>query len=197
MRIKSVKSSRKEWKCGSCGSTIHVGEPYKWAKGRYTGKKVRCKNCRFRQSDLVTSDKLARIFSAQETIEDLHELDFEPYLVTPDEDGQAIEAGEIEAHEVEYDFEAIVEAIKELIQQAADEAREVGEEYQESYDNMPDSLQETEQADEIQEKADACEQFASDLEEYIESAFGLVPSTMDDVEALIAGANEIELDGVF
>lgn len=42
----TVKACRKSpGECGACGNVIEIGQPYKWAKGRYTAKKIRCEKC--------------------------------------------------------------------------------------------------------------------------------------------------------
>ena len=61
-----------------------------------------------------------------------------------------------------------VEEISEALQGVADTAREVGEEYQEGIDNMPEGLQEGHVAEEMREKIDALEEFASTLESWSE-----------------------------
>lgn len=184
MRINLVKKAKKLWRCQSCGMPIKPGQPYRWAKGRYTLKKIRCMNfaCRFRDSDLTSSDKLSRAYEAREMIEDLSGMDMSLYATFG------------EGGEVEIDFDAALEAAKEIIEQAKDQAREVGEEYQDGFDNMGEGLQESETGQQSQEKADSLEQYATDLEEMLESAFGITSVTEDDFEAAITAAQEVELE---
>jgi hypothetical protein len=140
-RINSVKKARKaQGKCGRCGKDIAVGDGYIWIKPRYGGKRVRCSDpkCRFRSSDLTGSDKLSRVYSAQEEMEDF----------IADWDGD----------------EGDVSALKDALEQAASDIREVGEEYQESADNIRDSFSESSTADECEEKAQELEGWADEIE---------------------------------
>lgn len=42
-RVNTVQHARKpQGKCQKCGTAIEVGDPYRWWKGRYTGKYLRC-----------------------------------------------------------------------------------------------------------------------------------------------------------
>jgi len=52
-------------------------------------------------------------------------------------------------------------------QMMADEIRELGEQQQEKLDNMPEGLQQGDTGQMIQERIDACEQAASEIEEII------------------------------
>ena len=67
-RVNVIGKSRKSpGRCGKCGDTIRKGQGYRWAKGCYTGKKIRCLKggCRFRPSEL-SSSKLGPLWDAQE-----------------------------------------------------------------------------------------------------------------------------------
>jgi chromosome segregation ATPase len=107
MRVISVKRCNKSpGRCGGCGEPIKNGDPYKWAKGRYTPKKLRCQSCSFRPSELTGSDKLSRLYAARESVEDVLQT-----FKTADE-------------------------VRDALEEAAGEAREVASEYQEAADNM-------------------------------------------------------------
>jgi rubredoxin/DNA-directed RNA polymerase subunit RPC12/RpoP len=72
MRVNHVdKSNKDQGKCGKCGTELPKGSAYRWAKGRYTSRKVRCTgpNCGFRPSDL-TESKMSGVYAAQESLED-------------------------------------------------------------------------------------------------------------------------------
>lgn len=147
MRINSVqKANKPQGKCGRCGKVIGKGDSYRWIKGRYGPRKVRCSNCRFRPSEMTSSDKLSRLYSAKECVEEA----------------------------IGNDFDSTDDIASEL-QDAANEAREVAEEYRESADNIESCFgSRTSQCDEIEEKADQCESWADalegiDLPEYDES----------------------------
>lgn len=58
------------------------------------------------------------------------------------------------------------EEISEALQSVADTAREVAEEYQEGIDNMPEGLQEGDVAQQSQEKIEALESYANELESW-------------------------------
>ena len=60
--------------------------------------------------------------------------------------------------------ECTKENLIEALNDAATEAREVAQEYQESHDAMPSSLQLGAPGEELQEKAEQCEQWADALE---------------------------------
>jgi hypothetical protein len=114
MRVNSVEKARRSpGECGRCGRTITVGMPYRWAKGRYGPKMIRCEGaqCRFKPSDLTTSDKLSRLYAAREGVEE--------FLQT--------------------DFESADEVIDALID-AANEVREVADEYSDSANALDGKL---------------------------------------------------------
>jgi len=137
MRVNVIEKCRKSpGKCGKCGKVIEAGHKYRWAKGRYTMKMVRCDRlrCNFRQSDLTGSDKLSRLYAARESVEDLLETDFE----SPSD---------------------IIDALVD----AANEARDVGSEYSEASSNLDGKLN----WEELEEKAQQCEQWADALEDVV------------------------------
>lgn len=73
MRVNHVEKARKSpGQCGQCRKEIAVGQPYKWAKGRFGPKMLRCGGCVFRRSSLTTS-KMSSVYAAVESLEDLLE----------------------------------------------------------------------------------------------------------------------------
>ena len=52
-----------------------LGDPYRWVKFNRRPRNVRCmaKGCAFRRSDLTTSDKLGRVYDAQDAASDASE----------------------------------------------------------------------------------------------------------------------------
>jgi len=68
MKIHVVEKAKKPYKCGGCGKEIEKGEPYKWARPFRGSKMLRCSDCMFRRSELTTSDKMFRVFSAVEVM---------------------------------------------------------------------------------------------------------------------------------
>ena len=144
-----AKAMKDAGTCCKCRAAIKAGEPYKWFAnliGRTSIKKKFCANCRVRSSDLTTSDKLSRLYAAQESIED---------ILTGD------------------DFTALKAVAPDALQCAANEAREVGQEYQESFDNMPDGLQQGDTGQRIEEMANNCESWADELESAINEVDGI------------------------
>jgi hypothetical protein len=150
MRVNTVDRCRKSpGTCGRCGTKITEGMGYRWAKGRYTGKKVRCLNaaCHFRPSDLTGSDKLSRLYSAREEVEDVLATDFDD-----------------------------ADEVRSALETAAGEAREVGEEYAEASSNLDGRLN----AEELDEKAQQCENWADELEGVDVEDFEPTPTVNED-----------------
>lgn len=131
-RVFTIEKSRKSHKCGNCGDTIKVGEPYRWTKPRYGGKKVRCvkPSCKFRQSDL-SGAKTAVIYDA---IEDAQKV--------------------IETAESHEEIQAALQGVAEV-------ARDVGSEYEDANSSWAGGSTSN---PEFEEKAEACNSFADELE---------------------------------
>lgn len=141
-KVTVVKKTRQEYIDALTGQTIPAGsQVYAWAL--YMGpRKVSVKHPK--QSDLTSSDKLATIYRAEETIAE-----------------QA--PGEPESVE---DAETFADTVEEQ----AGEIRTTGEEYGESADNMESAFPNgSYKIDELREKADAAETMATELEEAAES----------------------------
>lgn len=138
MQVHVVHKARKPGTCQKCGFEIRPGYPYRWAKGRYTAKKVRCLDpkCYFRNSDLASSDKVSRSWLAQETAED----------AIAAWDGQD------------------TDDLDQILTVCAEEIREVAEEYRESAENIRASFQDSPTADECDEKADSLEEWADAMD---------------------------------
>lgn len=136
-RINTVKKARKDQgTCRGCGREIKAGDGYKWIKFRYGGKVKKCSSCNFRSSELTSSDKLSRLYAAQEDAHDRL-------------DG--------------WDREDADE-IRSLLEDTAQEIREVGEEYQESADAIREHFETSDTADECEEKAQEIEGWADEVE---------------------------------
>lgn len=129
-KVNFVKSARKE------NPVAQVGESYYWWKNRHGPKKF--SKTYPRASQLTGSDKLARAYGAQESVEDA-----------------------FQRFNNDHDQEALVEAIND----AAEQVREVAEEYQESCDNIREAFSESSTADECEEKAEALNSYADELEQ--------------------------------
>lgn len=165
MRVIEVKHSLTALSCSKCGAEIKpsrdekqlvenkrtgkktkkvvrvLGDPYRWIKHNRRPRKVRCMKveCRFRRSDMTTSDKLSRVYAAEETAQDS----------IGDWGGS----------------EASVEDLKEILTTLADEAREVADEYEESAQNIEDAFPNgSSTAEECREKAEELTGWADELE---------------------------------
>ena len=150
--VHEQKARKDQGECSRCGTKIKKGQRYKWAKGRYTVRRVWCSHCQPRASELTGSDKLSRLYAARESIED---------VITG---------------------ECTKENLIEALSDAASEAREVGQEYQESHDAMPDNFQMSATGEELQEKADQCEQWADALESAVQGVDALDWDETDDAD---------------
>lgn len=133
----ATKSTRgKAIKCGRCGQPIEPGQRYLYWQFRYGGKRTRHEACgRPRPSELTSSDKLSRLYAAQEGVED--------FL-----------AGEW----------AELADLAEALEAAASEARDVAAEYELAADAVDEHFPGSYQVDEIRDKASEAEQWADELE---------------------------------
>ena len=71
-RLNVVNKCRKSpGSCGKCGDKIDKGQPYKWWKFRYGGKRVRCAKpeCAPKSSDLTQSEFYGTLYGIQEELE--------------------------------------------------------------------------------------------------------------------------------
>lgn len=139
MKINQVKKARKDQgACGKCGVEIRKGDAYKWIKFRYGGRRLRCMNrgCMFRPSDLTSSDKLSRVYGAQEALED------------------ALKGWDRKT----------LDHLSGAVEGCADDLREVASEYEESADSIRDSFPDSSTADECEEKAQGLEVWADEIE---------------------------------
>ena len=132
-----TKGVRRDLVCGRCTKPIAAGDEYLWFQHAFSSKVIRCLQHYPRQSELTTSDKLARLFSIQEGFDDL----LKELL-------KATNADEVVS----------------FLESAEDEAREVGGEYNESADNIEEGFgHETSMSEEIRGKGDSCETWANAL----------------------------------
>ena len=144
-RVHHVKKARKASKprnCESCGESIEAGQAYKHTSpgGFGARKRMRHEDCpNWRPSEVTTSDKLSRLYAAREAVEDVLE-------------GWDCSGGD-------------ASEIREALEAASETAREVGGEYEESASNMDEHFPGSPQVDEINEKAEECETWASTLDD--------------------------------
>lgn len=140
------KAKRSHGSCMTCGNEIKEGDAYKFMKFRLRprGEIVRKwhEECTIRASQRTTSDKLSRVYGAQETAEDA--------------------SGN-------WDADDGLDGANEILNELASEIREVSEEYREGAENIREHFSESPQADENEEKADELEGWADELESGIEA----------------------------
>ncbi|KPK66575.1 MAG: hypothetical protein AMS21_02115 [Gemmatimonas sp. SG8_38_2] len=136
-RVHHVKKAQKD------NSVAKKGESYYWWKFRYGGKQY--SKTYPRASQLTQSDKLSRVYSAQESVEDSGQppTDARAYG-TPDE------------------LAAALREVYDVWESAIQELNEVADEYEESADNKEEYFPGT--GDEIREKADALRSSADEAE---------------------------------
>lgn len=159
-RITHVKAARKtkgQRRCWRCNKDINEGDSYSWVAlrvGRMSTRKNFCTEHPPRASDMTTSDKLARLYEAQESVEDALDGDF-----TRDDVAQAL-------------------------RDAGEAAQEVAQEYEESADNIEEGFgHETQMSEEIREKSSNCEDWSSTLDSAADDVESLDdPDDEDDVK---------------
>lgn len=143
--VKSARSSKTVRRCyrTGCGHVVQAGEPYKHASfktGPYSSTtRVWCKDHSPRASEMTVNDRLSTLYGIQESVED---------------DLAKLMAGEL-----------TITDIKSALESAAEDARGVAEDYETSISNMPDQLQQSSQAEDMQSRADAINEWADALEE--------------------------------
>ncbi len=185
-RITKVRKARQnQGFCSSCGTELKKGMPYRWIKFRYQAKRKRCMadDCRFRQSDMTTSDKLSRFYAANENIEDVI-ANSRKFL--EDSTGE--------------EFAGYLNDIKEALEEAQGEYEEVATEYTEGAENILDHFSESEVADEMISKADQMEEFRGQMDNIIDNLNDVISvceegeqshhdmeSALDEIESEIAG----------
>lgn len=163
MRVHHVKANKDYPQHG-----IKKGEMYYWFKHRNAPKTI-CKTMP-RPSQMCTSGKLSTLYSAQENIEDaLAGLD-------------------------ESDLAGSVETMTDILNSSAEEVRQVGEEYRESAQNIEDGFgHRTSQCDEIEEKADNCDQIADSIEDAASQLESIeIPDELEDEPSEDAKQDVIE-----
>lgn len=122
-------------KCGRCGVTIEVGQPYKWVKtksGPYGGATlIRCKPCPSWKASELSSSKMAGVYAAQEQCDE-----------------------QIDGCEEVGDLESLRDDL-------ADQIEAVGEEYEEASQNMEDGFgHETSMSSELRERGEELKSWA-------------------------------------
>lgn len=150
MKINEVKKARDDQgTCGRCGTALPAGSAYRWIKGRYSARKVRCLEsaCRFRPSEM-TESKLSAAYAAQETLEGFM---------------------------AEWSNDDGIDNVKDACSEAAESIREVGQEYGDAAEAMGGAGEEMqEKADNLESWADEIESAGNDREDFEESYDDLI-----------------------
>lgn len=144
-RVNTVQKTKKARKCGKCGDSIEIGQPYRWWKFRYGGKYVRCMkpDCSPKPSDLTQSAFLGGMAEAEQSLGDA-----------------------VRQVQEDQDLNSFAEELRGI----ASTVRELGEEAQSSLDNMPEGLQQGDTGQLLEQRASTCEEIADALEEAADSA---------------------------
>ena len=128
------KARKHQGDCEYCRVPIVAGASYKWVKSRFGPKRVRHGTCPTWRPSELTGGKIATAYAAQEDAYDA------------------------------IDDASTVEEIIQALEDCAGGARACMEDYQEGLDNMPENLQDGDVGMQIQERIDALEYWATDLE---------------------------------
>jgi chromosome segregation ATPase len=155
-RVHFVKKALKD------NDVVKKGEPYYWWKFRHGGKHL--SKTHPRQSQLTQSDKLSRLYAAQEGVED------------------AALSGEFTGTDVDN--------LRQAVDDAKSEVESVKEEYEESHSNMESAFPNgCPVMEEIQEKVDACEGIIDSLDSALSELDGL-DSDLDEALQKFEEADE-------
>lgn len=154
-KLNRVKAARKSpGECGRCHHVIEAGEPYRWWKGRFTGKRVRCAKsaCTPQAWELETNGLKAEAMQGEDIV------------------GQAKACNEDAESAASFLMDAIhvCESLCDQLQERLDNMSGTGLENTEQYSTLQDTLYEYE----IWQ--DTAEQMAQELE-----ALGAAPSQDD------------------
>lgn len=146
MHVTTVQKCRQSpGTCGCCGVKIKTGDAYRWWKFRYGGKRMRCMEtkCNPRGSDLISNPFQSALAKINEDISDAF--------------GQA---------RSQTDPTIAISAIRD----GAEELRNLGSEQQEKFDNMPYGLQQGDVGQLLENRANECEDKASEIESHADTA---------------------------
>jgi hypothetical protein len=146
MHVTTVQKCQKSpGTCGKCGCKIKVGDPYRWWKFRYGGKRVRCMEtkCTPRQSELISNPFQSALTKISEDLDDACGI-----------------------ARAQTDPTVAIQAVRD----AAEELRNLGSEQQEKFDNMPYGLQQGDTGQLLENRADECEDKACTIESYADTA---------------------------
>jgi hypothetical protein len=126
-KLNRVKAARKSpGECGKCGETIEVGQPYRWWKGRFTGKRVRCAkySCAPQAWELETNGLKAEAMQGEDMVNQ----------------AQACTEDAESAASFLRDAIGVCESVREQVQERIDNMSGTGLENTEQYSTLQDTL---------------------------------------------------------
>lgn len=154
--VAKAQASKRSRTCLRCRQPIEVGQSYQHVQAnRYSPKLMKHTDCApgFKQSEM-TGSKMATAYAAQEDAHDaLEHVDAHQY-VTIDESGEG---------KHDFDATAFVDEVRAVLEECATGIEECRDDYQDGLDSMPEGLQQGPTGEEISEKIDVLDSFASDL----------------------------------
>lgn len=167
-RTYRVKKSRKDWgvcRRAGCQTEIKVGDPYNWAKPRFRGKLVFCAAHFPKRSELTSSDKLARIYEADDEINDGF-----PQVGDAENMGELTDA---------------LEEVAGRLEEIADDMEDVASEYRESAENIREYFEGSSQADDIEYQGDDVQTWADEIRNAADHIRGLDGFDPEDFDAAL------------
>lgn len=168
IKTKTKSKAGKPYRCCKCSAPIKAGQQYyEWCfyRSTPTRKHVTCGTPR---SSETTSSRMSGVYAAAEGVSD-----------------------DVEAARKSLD----VSSLADTLRNAATDVDSVKDEYQDSWDNLGDNFQNGQPGEEIQEKIDALEQFAQELNDAADEIEGLDDTDGDYVDDACAAA-ENAADGL-
>jgi len=127
------KAQKDQGTCAGCGGEIKKGDPYKWIKFRFGGRKVRCASCKFKDSDLTQSEFLSQVYDLNDRIVGLSDLDNLDDLQSEVEDiASGYEALADECYEKKENMPEGLQqgSVGEMLEERSDGCREVADNLQ-------------------------------------------------------------------
>jgi len=130
-----AKAQKDQGTCGKCGVEIRKGDPYRWLKIKFGGRKIRCTHgdCDFKASDKTNSEFLSQVYDLNDRVSELTNIT---------------------------DLDELVSEIENLVE----EYNSLADDCEEKLNNMPEGLQQGSTGEMLQERADGCRECADSLD---------------------------------